>query len=520
MFDATMKRDWRCCPWAVGLVFAASISGCGGGGGSSGADNTLSPPPPPGTPGSNPSLLGSVDAVDPQSVHGWACYSGDPNTRLSVELWAIDASTGGWVYIATAAADKQQTEVGRQVVCGGGLESNYHGFELAIYPDHILNRNKSYSVYAYHRPSGQLLGGGGRSIAFPESGLPTSGYWRTDFDDPNLRSPALRSCIWPFLGANQRGDTDDDPLWLDGAGATWRHGPSAPLQFVTPSNWCITYDTVQANPPSAWAQSNSATNAPSWPTGNFWVVSANNEPAYSQLNAGPPNQSLPLNAGAVYSLSATGDAFVLGVDNTQAPKDSHGNVIVDGATPYLSIGAEMGRGSAGALAFVDPGGQDTYLEFSATKNLEAGTINPYHAMFVFVEGMWGGAKRMIGISLQSQATKRAHWNWNVSPSFYYPGAEFNFISVDDFVSHCNLQDASIRKLDGVPVGVTLNYSIPLRGLFQCIDSNLVPGLAWTTARPTTQPLLISGIHLAIEQGPQRADNRMQVTYSVPRLVKR
>ena len=516
--NAAMKRDWRCSIWALVLASTVLISGCGGGGGSSGTDNTLPSPPPPGTGTSFGS--GSVDLVDQQSVLGWACYSGDPKTKLSVELWAIDASTGGWVYITTVAADKQQTDVGRSGQCGSGLESNYHGFELAIYPDTILGRNKSYSVYAYHRPTGQLLNGGGRAVGFPESGLPTSGYWRTDFDDPNLRSPALLSCIWPFLGANQRGDTNDDPLWLDGAGATWRHGPSAPLQFVTPSNWCITYDTVQANPPSPWAQSNSATNAPSWPTGNFWVVSANNEPSYSQLNSGPPNQSLPLNAGAVYSLSATGDAFVLGADNTQTPKDSTGNVIVTGGTPYLSIGAQMGRGSAGALAFVDPGGPDTYLEFSATKNLEAGAVNPYHAMFAYIEGMWGGAKRVIGVSLQSQATKRAHWNWNVYPSFFYPGAEFNFISVDDIVSHCSLQNASVQKMDGVPVGVTLSYSIPLRGLFQCIDNNSVSGLAWTAARPTLQPLLISGIHLAIEQGPNRPDNRMQVTYSTPRLVRK
>ena len=503
---------------ALAIASAVLMSGCGGGG-SSDTSNTPVPPPPPGTPGTNPSLLGSVDAVDQQSVRGWACFSGDPNTKLSVELWAIDAATGGWVYIATAAADKQQTDVGRSGQCGSGLESNYHGLELAIYPDHILGRNKSYSVYAYHRPIGQLLGGGGRSVGFPESGLPTSGYWRTDFDDPNLRSPALRSCFWPFLGANQRGDVNDDPLWLT-AGATWRYGPAAPLHFVTPSNWCITYDTVKANPPSSWAQSNSATNAPSWPTGNFWVVSANNEPAYSQLNSGPPNQSMPLNAGAVYSLGATGDGFVLGADNTQTPKDIYGNVIVNGATPYLSIGAQMGRGSPGALAFVDPDGPDTYLEFSATKNLEAGMVNPYHAMFAYIEGMWGGAKRMIGVSLQSQATGRVHWNWNVSPSFFYPGAELNFISIDDLVSHCNLQNASVQKMDGVPVGVTVNYSIPLRGLFQCIDNNSVPGLAWTAARPASQPLLISGIHLAIEQGPYRPDNKMQVTYSTARLVKK
>lgn len=519
-----MKRDFGWRPSFAVLAFAALVSGCGGGGGSSGTPASPPippPPPPPPAPGTGATLsAGNLDAVDQQSVVGWACSAGDPATKLDIELWAIDASSGGWVHIADVTADKVRLDVGRSGACGSGLESNYHGFELAIYPDHILDRNKSYAVYAYHRPSGQLLADGGRAVGFPESGLPTSGHWRTDFDDPDLRSPALLSCIWPFVGANQRGNRDDDPLWLDGAGATWRYGPSAPLQFATPSNWCISYDPVRANPPSSWTRSNSATNAPSWPTGNFWVVGANNEPAYSQLNSGPPNQSMPLNAGGVYALTATGGAFTLGLDNTQTPKDGSGNDIVAGGIPYLSIGAQMGRGSAGALAFVDPGGPDTYLEFSATKNVEAGAVNPYHAMFAYVEAMWVGAKRTVAISLQAQTTGRKHWNWNVFPSFYYPGAELNFVSIDDLVAHCNLQAASVPKMDGVAVGATLDYSIPIRGLFQCIDGGTVSGLAWTVARPSGQPLLISGVHLAIEQGPNRPDNRMQVTYSAPRLVKK
>jgi hypothetical protein len=248
------------------------------------------------------------------------------------------------------------------------------------------------------------------------------------------------------------------------------------------------------------------------------VVDASNEPAYSQLNSGPPGQSLPLNTGTVFSVNATDNVFVLGIDNTQLPKDADGKVIVSGGTPFLSIGSQMGRGAPGALAFVDANGVDIYLEFSATKNLEAGTVNPYHGMFLFVEGMWGGAKRTIVISLQSQVTKRLHWNWNVYPSFYYPGAELNFVSIDDIVLRCNLNSAAVQKMDGVQVGVTATYSIPLRGLFQCVDDNRVPGLGWTTPRPTSRPLLISGIHFSIEQGPQRPDNKMQVTYSMPKLV--
>jgi hypothetical protein len=515
-----MKRELRGFSAAAALFAVVSIAGCGGGSGSSGAEAGLSPPPSPGTPGTTAAVSGHVDAVDQQSVLGWACHAGDAGTKVAVELWAIDAATGGWVYVATIAADRQQTDVGRSGTCGSGLESNYHGFELAVYPDHLLGKDKRYAIYAYHRATNQLLAGGGRTVGFPESGLPTSGYWRTDFDDPSLRQPALLGCIWPFPGANQRGDTSDDPLWLDGAGATWRYGPSAPLGFVTPSTRCISYDPVQAKPAPSWTQSNSATNAPSWPIDNFWVVSANNEPAYSRLNSGPPNQSMPLNAGVVYSVAATSDAFVVGVDNAQTPTDSAGNVVVAGGTPYLSIGAQMGRGSAGALAFIEVSDPDTYLEFSATKNLETGAVDPYHAMFAIVEAMWGGAKRMILVSLQAQATARKHWNWNVYPSFFYPGAELNYVSIDDVVARCGLRDASLRKMDGVAVGVTLSYSIPMRGLFQCIDDNRVTGLGWTAPRPAAQPLLISGIHFAVEQGPSRPDNRMRVTYSVPRLVRK
>jgi hypothetical protein len=503
---------------AFATAFALALSGCGGGGGSSSPQSVQ--PLPPGAPGTGQSVSGRVEAVDQQSVQGWACYPGDPSSKVAVELWAIDAATGSWVFIANATADKPRLDIGESGACGSGLEGNYHGFELPVYPDEILIRDKRYSIYAYHRPSGQLLDGGGRTVAFPESGLPPSAYWRTDFDDPAFRSPALLSCIWPFFGANQRADVNDDPLWLDGAGATWRYGPSAALQFATPSNWCISFDATLANPPPAWSQSNAATNAPSWPTTNFWVVSANNEPSFSQLNVGPPNQSMPLNAAMVYSLSTTRDSFVLGLDNTKTPKDGNGNVIVAGGTPFLSIGAQMGRGSAGPLAFVDPSGPDAYLEFSATKNVEAGAVAPYHAMFAYVEAMWGGAKRMIGVSLQSQATGRKHWNWNVHPSFFYPGAEINFISVDDIAAHCNLQGASVQKMDGVATGITLSYSIPIRGLFRCIDNNSVPALGWTVSRPLSQPLLVSGIHLAIEQGPDRPDNQMRVTFSTPRLVRR
>src|SRR5262252_420044 len=120
MTKATIERGWRRRVYAIGIVAAMLVSGCGGGGGSTSSENTPPPTQQPAPPGSQPappnpsnaSLFpsGSLDAADQQSARGWACNAGDPTTKLSVELWAIDASTGGWVYVTTMAADKQQAD--------------------------------------------------------------------------------------------------------------------------------------------------------------------------------------------------------------------------------------------------------------------------------------------------------------------------------------------------------------------------------------------------------------------------
>lgn len=453
------------------------------------------------------SVSGNLDVVDQQSVLGWTCNAGDPNTKLSIELWAWDPTVGVWTFIGTTTANKQRTDVGRAGVCGTGLESNYHGFEWPIYPDSILIKNKSYSIYAYYRPTNQFLNGSPRSVGFPESGLPTSGFWRTDLDDPNNRQPALLSCIWPFLGANQRGNTDSDPLWIaNGAGATWPNGlPSGvTLGFTTPSTRCLTFDP-QASTPS-WPQSNSATNAPSWPSSNFWVIHANYEPAYSMMNSGPPGQSQPLNAG-LYSLSTGGSStsFTLGINNQNKP----GNL--DGI-PFLSFGAQMGRGSAGPLVVFDPSTTETFLQFNATKNIDVVSSRNYHFMGAYIEAMWGGAKRMVVVTLQQQTTARVHWDWNAFPSFFYPGGEIDFISLDDLLSRCHINAGS--KLDGVATGSPRSYSIPIGGVFQCASSIL----GWTVSRSASTPLFVTGVHLAIELPDGDRSSMLNVTYTTPRFV--
>jgi hypothetical protein len=464
------------------------------------------------------SISGSLDVVDQQSVLGWACYTGDPDDTLDIELWAVDQATGAWMQMTTPTtkADKGRIDVGNAGVCGSGPNAYYHGFEEPVHPDIVLKANATFNIYAYHRPTGQFIGGSPRNVSFPVSGLPTSGDWRTDLD-PGTTAPALMSCIWPFLGANSRSLGSTDPLWI-AAGATWPGGTSYPLGYsTTPANntLCINYD-VNAPFPS-WAQSNSATNAPSWPTSNYWVVGANYEPAYSLMNSGPPNQSQPINTGGVYSVSTGTDplgrrSFRLAIDNSKKP-------IVNGAVfdgiPFLSVGSQMGHGTGGPLAVLDPATGETYLRFDVTKNIDATPGRLYHFVGMFIEAIWGGQKRMTTVVLQQQDTTgiRGHWDWNVYPSYFYPGAEIDYISVDDLYTHCGIYIGD--KLDGLPGGgFTRSYSIPLNALFQCAGNYT----GWGNPMPNA-PVFLTGVHFGMETPDGDTQNYLDLSVTGIRLEK-
>jgi hypothetical protein len=467
------------------------------------------------------SVHGWLDVVDQQSAIGWACVPGDANTKVPIELWAWDNATGNWSSIGNTSADKQRADVGRAGVCGAGLESNYHGFEFPIYPYNILVANKSWSVYAYYRPTGQYLSGSPRPLNFPLSGLPTSGFWRTDYEDLNVKSPALLGCNWPFHGANSRVLDSRDPLWVS-AGPTWPgglpRGGNIGYQTMPPNNnYCINYDPTQAAP--VWDASNFGTSAPSWPTSNYWVVHANYEPAYVRVpGGGPPGQSQPVataTGAGMYSLQGNGSSFRMRIDKGRKPANAGVGI------PFLSFGAQMGRGVAGPLAVFDPTISEASVQFTATKN--ADTSPDYHQMAVFIEAVWEGRKRWAWILLQdrrSQAgtVQRLHWNWNVYNSIFYPGAEIDFIPAQVLRNSCGIN--TIPSMEGVPAGVPQSYNIPVGRVFGCVDSLL----GWSNVRPFWQPLVITGIHFAMEL-PDGANNIedlssvLDVTYSLPQLIR-
>jgi hypothetical protein len=331
---------------------------------------------------------------------------------------------------------------------------------------------------------------------------------------------AMVSCIWPSKGANPVPGVngDNDPLFLNGGAtirqATWE---SAPGVFSGPE-YCLR-NNLHDSSYWPWSQSNSATNAPTWPTSNYWVISVNNELAYSKVQSGPPSQSQPVNTGGLFAISQEKSSFYLAVDNSKTGYHA-------GDYPFLSFGAAMGRGVAGPIGFIQPTGQDTHLEFDVQQISETAGSD-YHDIAVYIEMMWGGYKRFLGVSLRQQGTTaRYHWNWNALESFWFPGGEFNILSSNILNTSCAFLGpySQLPVLTSATVGQTKQVSIPLRGILQCLDYYWFPNpnysgtLGWEVARPTNLPIAITGVQISVEQGPGNPASAMTTRFTKPVLV--
>lgn len=471
-------------------------------------------------------VIGQVDYADHVSIVGWACLAGDAETQLSIELWAHDLDQQRWTRLAVETANRPRLDIERAGVCGSGSGAGAHGFEYTVLPESLIAERSTLELRAYVAQGGTPLPlPGGATVSFKTAGLPSkSDVWRTDYDNPAQRVVSMLSCIWPYKGANANEATDSrDPLFLH-AGPTlltpWERHPGV---FALP-NYCV-QNTAGDDARWAWSRSNAATNASGWPRANYWVVSANNELAYSTTQSGPPGQSEALNQGGLYTLRAEDGGFVLGLRH-QSPDYS-----IDD-TPFLSIGAQTGRGVSGPLAWVEPTGADTWLQFSVAERVRSNRDpGDYHDIIAFIELMWGGYKRYLAVSLmQTGLRHQYHWNWNVLESFWFPGGEFVLLGSETIRTRCDLTGAELPAIAAdapIAYGKAQSVAVPIRALLECIEredlSNLHAGLgtriAWSTPRPRDLPLAITGIHLAIEQGPNRPESEMLTWFSKPKLLR-
>lgn len=225
-----------------------------------------------------------------------------------------------------------------------------------------------------------------------------------------------------------------------------------------------------------------------------------------------------MNVGELYSVAMEKNFFFLGIDNQTPDYDLED-------TPFLSLGAQMGRGTAGPLAFLQPAGQDIHLEFKIRQLSES--AGDYHDIAAYVELMWGGYKRWIGVSFRQPTIRaRFHWNWNALESFWFPGGEFNILGAQQAQTYCSLgANARLPVLGAATLGQDHQVSIPLRGLLQCLENSAIPNqnagggnLAWSSSRPTTVPIAITGFQIAVEQAPGQPAAAMSTRFTKPALV--
>ncbi len=459
-------------------------------------------------------VIGHLDWVDQDTVLGWACRAGDAETQLAVELRAeLD---GKAVVIGRQLANRARDDVASSGRCGTGAGSRFHGFEFTVFPIAMM-RSSPVSIQAIGIDGDQRIEiGDPRSVAFPAVGLPSRLIWRTDYDDPQRKAVALMSCIFPFKGANRIAkQADASPLFLN-AGATilqanWESSPGV----FSPANWCIENDPDAAE--FGWSQSNAASNASHWPQQNFWVVSANTEYAYSKLNPGPPSQSHPLNQPqGIYRLRGDDDNHVILALNN----DPDGGYELSNY-PFLSIGAQMGRGRAGPLAWLEATGPELWVSFDVEQLSQ--TAGDFHDIGLIVGFHWGGYPRWVFVSLSNaDARQRLHWNWNALQSFWFPGGEINYLGSRAVREECAIRSLPVLSDETVADGPRF-ARLPLRALLRCLQSQEIvnqhaPGslLGWTEPMPD-QPLPLTGLHLFVEQGPHQSGAHMQVRFSLPAL---
>lgn len=286
-----------------------------------------------------------------------------------------------------------------------------------------------------------------------------------------------------------------------------------------PSNYQPPAPTSYGSASNAWWQNTS------WSAPSFWVLANNNEtvvltnnygPVSSSMsvcNSGPPNISLPRSApgSGIFGFTAITDpgAGEYFYRAHLVLNQTFSNPCGD-ATPFLSIGAQDGRGQPGPLGALNPTpGVPSMLQFTA-KVYDFKTPNPFpgaggqpgtSVFRVYIVAEWPDdtgrpVPRMLFIDLfhmnvDDHLAGASDWNWPIQEDYLYPGADLAFFDAENIAATCG-QVLAVPRL--TLIGQQFTYNLDLQGLFRCASNQ---GL-FRTAMPTTSNLPIRGIHWANE----------------------
>ncbi|QOC23721.1 hypothetical protein IC757_06215 [Wenzhouxiangella sp. AB-CW3] len=89
------------------------------------------------------------------------------------------------------------------------------------------------------------------------------------------------------------------------------------------------------------------------------------------------------------------------------------------------------------------------------------------------------------------------WNWPFEQSFFYPGADWFFVTIDHLSTVCPqsvlVSDQPLSPIFGA--GNQTDYGFHLTNLFQCVEQNYSP---WSEPFPESEIVDVRGIHWYVE----------------------
>jgi hypothetical protein len=241
---------------------------------------------------------------------------------------------------------------------------------------------------------------------------------------------------------------------------------------------------------------------------SYWVVLLNNEPRADPNNSGPPDASLPR--------AAPGNGF-LGF-GTARGSDGYwrAHLVLDfitysnpvfGGIPFLGFGEFSARGNRNrTIGYLQPSAstKPSVLSFAARlwqavpPTPIAGTTQPATlASYVWLLANWGTKPKAIFITLYHYNIQnsvppgnpaRNHFNWPITQSALYPGAEIVYIDAEDMAYYCGFDVPLLAPQQDIA------YRIDLTALYGCVNKRNL----FTEPMPSTADIPVTQVLWANE----------------------
>lgn len=252
------------------------------------------------------------------------------------------------------------------------------------------------------------------------------------------------------------------------------------------------------------------------PTDTFWVTVTNTDPAYDQCNSGPPgasNRIGNLSDGNTFKMGVVANQIILeaSADDRLASGEwlCHGTSNPRYAAPFLSVGAEQGKGQSRPIMPLRAGQAERLSwqtrilenrEFGCVAGTEAACSNigsgPGGGVWsgVLLNSSWGGTRRglflmthMQGHLVLTNDQRKINWSWPVAESFFYPGFELGYMTPKIARDLCQVEVSS-QATDGSPTA----FSLDVAKLMQCASDN------GFFSHPLPADAVLTGVHWFVE----------------------